>query len=150
MAFKPAKVFAKEKSSRSFNRRSSLRHLAKHTTRHNANTSTSPLSFPPNAKRTKTMKEKTYRRTLAYTRAGRHTLRRVPWPSILPMKARITLHCHCSFIYAPRFPTNCKAKMTQKHPCTPPPKARQCAFRCIARPSVRQLIGAGTLPPPVH
>ena len=78
MASKPGKVFAKENGSWSFNRCSSLCHPAKHTTQHNANTSTPPISFPPNAERTKTMKEKTYRPTLAYARAWWCALRHVP------------------------------------------------------------------------
>ena len=68
----------KGKSSCSFNRLNSLHNLAKHTTRHNANPTTPPISFPKNAQWTKAMKEKTCKRTLAYTRAGRRTLRRHP------------------------------------------------------------------------
>ena len=67
------------------------------------------------------MKEKTCRLTLAYAWAGRRTLTSVPWPSVLHMKASITLHCHRSCIHATRFPIHCKLETTQKNGCTPPP-----------------------------
>ena len=137
------------------------------------------------------------------------TLRHIPWPSILPMKATITLHCHSSCIHAMRFPTHRNPETTQKNACTPlprpgdapfgvspspafgncmraahrhprcnekassffyvahfsthyQPKTRACkqmktsakasrhAFWRITRSSVQQLIGGGTLPPPMQ
>ena len=150
MASKSAKVSAKEKSSWSFNKRSLLRHLTKHTTWHKANISTPPISFPQNAERTKTMKEKTSRRTLAYARAGRRAFRRIAWPSIPSMKASIILNCHRSCIYATHFPHTLQTKNKTEKCMHASAKARQRAFWRIARPSIRQLIGAGTLPPPMH
>ena len=81
-----------------------------------------------NAKRMITMKEKTYKQTLAYAKAGRRTLRRVLWPNIPPMKASITLHCHHYCIHAMHFPTHCKLETRQKNACPPLPRPGDAPF----------------------
>ena len=65
---------------------------------------------------------------LAYTRARRQALKHIPLPSIPPIKASITLHCHCSCIYATRIPTHRKPKTTQKNACMPPPEPGDAPF----------------------
>ena len=72
---------------------------------------------------------------LAYARAGRRALRRVPWPNIPPIKASITLYCHRSCIHATRFPTHCKQETTQKNACRPPPKPGDAAFGVLPSPA---------------
>ena len=111
-----------------FHRRNLLHHLAKHTMQHNANSSTHPMSFPQNAKRTKKIKEKTYKRILVYAKAGSRALRRLPWRNIPPIKASITLHCHCYYIHATHFPTYCKLETRQKNACTPLPRPGDAPF----------------------
>ena len=137
-----SKGVCKGKSSWSFSRHSLLHHLAKHTTWHNANSSTDPMSFPQNAKRRKTLKEKTYRQTLVHAKARRCALRRVPWPSIPPMKGSITLHCQCYSIHATRFPTHCKQETRQKNACTPLPRQGNAPFGTSSGPTSGNSFGA--------
>ena len=49
-----------------------------------------------------------------------------------------------------RILTFCQHDTTQKFYIGASTKARRCAIRRVARRSVRQVIGGGTLPPPMH
>ena len=112
----------------SFNRRSLLRHLAKHTTLHNANSSTPPMSFPQNAERTKTMKEKNTGERWRMLRPGDAPEGASPGPASCPW--RLTLHCIASTIVSMQrvFPTHCKPKTRHKNACTPLPRPGDALF----------------------
>ena len=99
------------------------------------------MSFPQNAERMKTMKEKLYRQTLAYAKARRRALRRVPLPNIPPMKARITLHCHHYNIHVMHFPTHCKLETRQKYICTPLQRPGDAPFGALPSPASGYLFG---------
>ena len=149
-ALKSANVSAKEKSSRSL--RGAVRSVSKRLAVHCIATPVLPLQriFP------QTMRPKQDRKLHSGLRQGQATRLSARRPAQRPARHRgrhtaapnalKTGHCKQTFTDFNVLPT----QYDREKRFGASAKARRRAFRRAARPSVRQGIGGGTLPPPMH